>query len=223
MKASNIGQSVSNVRHVVASFDNVERFEDAIKLLEQSGFLRAQISMIASRDTVENKLSRHYSPTGGLDAECREQPQALFTERHDIVEGPVLAIGVPVFIGGNVNGQPVVATGGALAVAALIVAEDLSEEAGIGNVLGQIIDDRRAAFIEALLAEGQLLLGFDAINAHEEEFASYLLSKTGGHNVTTHMIARDWRHDRDGLGHFSPYVLGGSSHGAPETTVQAHY
>lgn len=205
MKTEYRSQKTGRIRYVAAGFDNVERFEDAVDILERSGFLRGQISMIASRDAVEARLFGHYRPVDDPYGDGR-LPRILFTERHDIVDGPVLAIGMPVFIGGTVNGQPVVATGGALAQATLIAAAEHPDEQEIGTIFGYVINDHYGGLLHELLAQGQLLLGLDAVDQHEQDYACYLLKRLGAQSVTSHVIALGWTRDREAPDRFYPHA-----------------
>ena len=205
MKTEYRSQGTGQIRYVVAGFDNVERFETAVDLLEMSGFLRGQISMIASRDAMEARLFRHYRPAGDPYGDGR-LPHIVFTERHDIVEGPVLAIGMPVYIGGMVNGQQVFATGGALANASLIAAADHPDEHEIGAIFGHVINDHYAGLLHKLLAQGQLLLGLDAVDQHEQDYACYLLKRLGAQSVTSHVIANGWARDRERPDRYIPHA-----------------
>ena len=205
MRTENRSHETGRIQYVVGGFDNVERFEDAVDILEMSGFLRGQISMIASRDAVETKLSQHYRPAGDPYGDGR-LPHILFTERHDIVEGPVLAIGMPVYIGGTVNGQPVVATGGALAQATLLAAAEYADHREIGTIFGQVINDHYAGLLHKLLAQGQLLLGLDAVDQHEQDYACYLLKHLGAQSVTSHAIALGWARDRENPDRYTPHA-----------------
>ena len=219
MTTENRSQETGRTRYVVAGFDSVERFEDAVDSLERSGFLRGQINMIASSDAVKTRLFRHYRPADDPYGDGR-LPRILFTERHDIVEGPVLAIGMPVYIGGTVNGQPVVATGGALAQATLIAAAKRPGEQEIGTVLGRVINPCYADLLHKQLAQGQLLLGLDAVDEHAQDYGCYLLKRLGAQSVTSHVIARSWARDRESLESYIPHAANiarpaaGSSHSA---------
>ena len=178
MKTEYRSQGTGQTRYVTAGFESVERFEDAVDILERSGFVRGQISMIASRDAMETRLFRHYRPAGDPYGDGR-LPRIVYTERHDFAAGPVLAIGMPVYIGGTVNEQQVFATGGALANAALIAAAEHPDEQEIGTIFGHVIGEHSAGLLHELLAQGQVLLGLDAVDEHEQDYACYLLRRLG--------------------------------------------
>ncbi|WP_339763248.1 hypothetical protein [uncultured Hoeflea sp.] len=70
-------------RQVVAHFHDATAFEDAVELLENKGFRRDVINMVARHDTVIKKLSQRYEAKASPD-DAVAFPQAIYLDRHDV-------------------------------------------------------------------------------------------------------------------------------------------
>ena len=138
------------VREIVAHFSNADAFEAAVEMLVEHQIRRDAINMIASHDAVREKLGHLYKRSSNIEVDQR-LPQTIFTDRHDVANKKVLAIGVPVYIGGIGTGLAVVASGGALAFAALIAAAGAAIGAGVGALMAHSIGSHHDEFLEEQL------------------------------------------------------------------------
>lgn len=191
------------VREVIAGFHSSEDFEKAVARLEESGFKRDAINMMASHDAVKRKLGRHFVAGMKID-EDESIPQAIYDDEHDVISEKRMAVGLPVYIGGLGAGLAVVATGGTLAFAALIAAAGASVGAGMGTLIARTIGKKHAEFLEKQLSLGALMVMVEVEDAKHEDRAVALLKSAGGENVHAHTLTRYAAFDEVPLRYFDP-------------------
>ncbi|MBD1548918.1 hypothetical protein [Roseibium aggregatum] len=194
------------VRELVARFDDAETFEDAVEQVEMAGIDRADISMIASQDAIVEKLGHIYRNVRDLEDDARV-PQTVNFDRHELAEGKAAIIGFPVYIGGAGAGLAVVASGGTLAIAAVLAAAGAAAGAGIGAIFAHAIDKRHADTLEQHLAEGGLLVWVRLRDETREAEIEKLLKACGGRDVHGHSLKRYWGTDDVPLHDFNPDPL----------------
>lgn len=188
-------------RQVIAHFSDAETFENAVETLENNGFHRNCINMVASHDAVLSKLGHRFEAMASPDNTVAF-PQAIYLDRHDVEGDEKLALSLPTYIGGAGAGRAVVATGGTLAVAVAVAAAAAVAGAGIGTLLGKIIGRNRAEFLARQLAMGDLLVTVDVEHKQDETKALDLMARSGGENVHAQSITRYWDDDDAALGNF---------------------
>ena len=173
------------LREVVAVFHDAESLETAIDELQSSGFDRAEISLLASERTIEEKLGHRYERTSELmDAE--DVPRSAFVSSAAIGDAKGGLIGGLAYVGATLAAGTVVVAGGALA--ATIAAALAAGGAGglIGLVLANWVGGRHAAYLDAQMEHGGLLLWVRAWSAYDEARASAILGKHCGAQVHGH-------------------------------------
>ena len=188
-------------RQVVAHFKEATAFETAVDMLENNGFPRRRINMVATHDAVIQKLSHRFETRVAPDA-AAAFPQAIYLDRREVEGDEKLAMGFPTYVGGAGAGLAVVATGGTLALAIAIGAAAAAAGAGIGTLLGRAIERNRAEFLARQLAMGDLLVTVDVDRGTDETKALELMAAAGGENVHAQTITRYWDDDDDVLGNF---------------------
>ncbi len=191
------------IREVVARFDDPDLFEDAVEALEEAGVDRADISMLGSRKTVEEKLGHRFLRTAELEDDSAI-PQTIFASRHEVAEGKAAAMGLPAYIGGAGAGMAVVASGGTLAIAAMVAAAGAAIGAGFGALIADAIGHRHAALIEEQLSAGGLLLWVKVKDDDQEQKVISVLMDAGGKDVHAHDITRSWSEEDVPLHDFNP-------------------
>lgn len=196
------------VREVIAGFHSSDDFENAVTKLEESGFKRDAINMMASHDAVKRKLGGHFVANTKID-EDESIPQAIYDDKHDVTSEKRIAVGIPVYIGGLGAGLAVVATGGTLAFAALIAAAGASVGAGVGSLIARAIGKHHAEFLEKQLSLGALMVMVEVNGADDEKKAITLLKSAGGENVHAHSLTRYAIFDEAPLRYFDPYGFDG--------------
>lgn len=168
----------SQIREVVAIFDDAETLENAVYDLETHGFDRAAFSVLASEDTVERKLGKRYQRIEEMEDQP-DAPRETFFSRTSQLEAeyglaPALGFIAAVAFGlgsAAVTIPMLVATGSGLAV---------------GAVLGRIIHQHHAERLQEQLERGGILLWVNIRNADEERKAMTVLETHGARELHAH-------------------------------------
>jgi len=181
------------LREVVAVFHDAERLETAIDELQSSGFDRAEISLLASERTIEQKLGHRYERTSEL-MDADDVPRGAFVSSAAIGDAKGGLIGGLAYVGATLAAGTVVVAGGALA--ATIAAALAAGGAGglIGLVLANWVGGRHAAYLDKQMEHGGLLLWVRAWSAEDEARASFVMGKHCAEQVHVHEAVT--AHDR---------------------------
>jgi hypothetical protein len=143
-----------SVREAVGVFGNPETLERAVDELEIAGFDRATLSVLATDETIKDRVGHLYRSVGEIE-DNRRVPQGAFAETDSQVEGEAAAVGVPFYIGG-VAGAGVAAVGFGGAMAATVAGAVVGgvAGAGLGALLAGAMIRRRAEQVSEQLAQG---------------------------------------------------------------------
>jgi len=160
----------------------VQDGEAAIDDLESHGFDRAQLSLLAGRHAVEEKLGHRYAKAAEVEDDP-EVPRTAYVSREAIGDAEGALIGGLVYVGAA---GAVVATAGTLATA--IVAATLSGGAGglIGSALANLVDRHHADYLQDQLERGGLLLWVRTFDAPHEKLAVEILERHSAEDVHVH-------------------------------------
>lgn len=175
-------KNYTQAREVVGVFDNAVALEAAIDELLSSGFDRADLSLLASTETVDAKLGRHYKRVEEI--ECREDvPRTHYvsTDAIGLAEGALVSS--LVYVGALVAAGAVVASGGSLA--ATIAGAALAGGGGglIGVALANLVGKHHAQYLQEQLERGGLLLWVHAWDEAREARAREILKRNSGRDV----------------------------------------
>jgi len=173
------------LREVVAVFHDAERLESAIDELQSSGFDRAEISLLASERTIEQKLGHRYERTSEL-MDADDVPRSAFVSSAAIGDAKGGLIGGLAYVGATLAAGAVVVAGGAL-TATIAAALAAGGTGGlIGLVLANWVGGRHAAYFDEQMEHGGLLLWVRAWSAQDEQRASAVLGKHCAGQVHVH-------------------------------------
>ena len=196
------------IRQVIASFHDAEKFENATDVVEKAGISRSAISLMASHDAIKSKFGHRFVTTG--DAfDDKMIPQVILSDRKDVKSERAFALQMPVYIGGAGAGMAILATGGTLAFAAAIAAATAAAGAGIGALFSRAVAKHHGDFLEKQLKMGSLLLTVDLRDVDQEKRVIELLTNAGGEDVHAITITRYWDPQRLALSYFNPYIYSG--------------
>ena len=178
------------VREAVAVFQTEKDMQAAIDELLTRGFNRAEISLLASTDTVEKKLGHKFQSVRDLE----DDPDAATiayatTESAGAAEGAVIA--TLAYVGALAAFVPVVAGGGALAAALIAMAVGGGSGITIGALLARMIDQHHADYIADELSHGGLVIWVRTWNEEDEVLATQILKAHSGQDVHVHGL-RDY-------------------------------
>jgi hypothetical protein len=191
------------VDEVVGVFDSAERLEAGIDVLEESGFDRAALNVMAATTAVEQKLGDRFRRIEDIEDDP-DVIRPLYVTRHEMAEGATAAIGVPIYIGAMAGLIGVAATGGALALAAAAAAAAGGLGGGLGILFVKHLGDRHAGMLERSLKRGGLILLARVASQEEARRAQDALRKLGATDVHQHRVARTWGADDIPLSHWNP-------------------
>lgn len=177
----------SAVREAVAVFDNSETLLEAIDELESSGFDRADLSLLAGKDTIEEKLGHVFERVQDLEDDPLA-PRHAFIAPDSVGDAKGWAIGGLLYLGGVSAAGAIVASGGTLP--ATILAACLAGGAGgfFGSALAQWIEKDYTDHLQEQIDRGGLLLWVHLRDARHEEKAVDILNRHSGRDVHVHEL-----------------------------------
>jgi hypothetical protein len=180
-------QSDSTHTEAVAAFNDADTLQAAIDDLLSHGFDRAEISLLASEEVVEQKLGHAYVRAEELEDDP-ETPTVAYVSTESVGDAEGVLVGGLVYVGAVATAGAVVASGGTLA--AVIAAAAVAGGAGglIGTALATIVGDAHANSIQKQLDHGSLLLWVRTRDKAHEAKAVDVLSRHGAHDVHVHEL-----------------------------------
>ncbi len=173
------------IREAVGIFHRPEDLQAAIDELLDSGFHRAELSLLASEQAVDKKLGHRYRKVSSLEDDPAI-PRAAYVSPEAIGGAEGGLIGVLMYIGAMAAAGAVVASGGTLAAA--IMGATLSGGAGglIGSLLALWVGEEHGRHLQEQLDRGGLLLWVRTWDGADEERAMRILKKHSGAHVHVH-------------------------------------
>ena len=178
----------TTIREVVAAFDGREALDNAIEDLQSHGFDRSQLSLLASRSTVEEQLHHHLEDTHELEddpAAPRSEPLA----RDDVNNVTRVAVAAPSAFAALTAASAAAAltagTGG-IAIAAIAAGGGIG---ALGAFLAKKYNDYVAADLQTQVEHGGILLWVSVRDHRQEEQARRLLARHAKGEIRAHDIA----------------------------------
>jgi hypothetical protein len=183
VKCMEIGNGT--VREVVGVFSHHEDFQDAVDELLSTGFHRAELSMLASEHTVQEKLGHLYAKVGSL-VDDPTAPRTAYVSPEAIGDAEGGVIGALMYVGAVAAAGAVVASGGTLAAAISAAAVTGGAGGFIGSLLARWVGDHHARYLQEQIVRGGLLLWVRTPNVDDELRAAAILRKHSGRDVHAH-------------------------------------
>lgn len=182
-----IKQETHTVREAVGVFHRSEDLQAAIDELLQSGFHRAELSLLASEQAVDQKLGHRYRKVSSLEDDP-VIPRAAYVSPEAIGGAEGGLIGVLMYVGAVAAAGAIVASGGTLTAA--IVAAALSGGAGglIGSMFARWLGEEHGLRLQGQVDRGGLLLWVRTWDAADEERAVRILNNHSGDHVHVHAL-----------------------------------
>ena len=182
------GQSEKTRTEVVGVFDDPDTLQAAIDDLLSAGFDRAELSLLASEEAVEQKLGHAYKKAAEVEDDIT-LPRSAYVSTESLGDAEGGLISGLVYVGAVATAGAVVATGGTLA--AVIGAAAMAGGAGalIGSVLASMIGQHQAKNLQDQLDRGGLLLWVRSWDKDREQRAKAILSKHSAHDVHVHSLS----------------------------------
>ena len=183
----NDATNTTPIREAVGVFEDAEKMEGAIEELEESGFDRAAISLLASENTVRQKLGHRFYDAKSLEDDPAV-PRKEFVSTAAVGDAEGALIGGLVYAGALTAAGITVASGGAFG--ALLAATIAGGASGslIGGVLAALVGEKKARKIEDEIKRGGLLVWVRTPNEDDEKRAVDVLKRNGAGDVHVHII-----------------------------------
>lgn len=178
------------LREAVGVFRDRSGFQATIDALLSAGFDRADLSFLASRETVEQKLGHHYRSVRELEDEAAV-PTVAYVSRESVGDLEGAVAGVLLYVGAVATAGAVVASGGTFAAAIAAAAAAGGAGGALGAVLDRFIERRYLQRFEEQLSSGGLLLWVHTRDAAHEARALEILRRHGGEDVHLHDLPRE--------------------------------
>jgi hypothetical protein len=176
-------------REAVGVFETADALQAAIDELLSSGFDRAEISLLAGENAVQEKLGHIYeNATAAEDDPDAPRTAYVSPESFGDAEGGV--IGILTYIPATLAAGAIVASGGTLAAAAAATAIAGGAGAMIGVLLAAGIGESHAKFLRDQMERGGLLLWVLTPTKDKEDRAKAVLAKHSAHDVHIHGVKR---------------------------------
>jgi len=172
-------------REAVAVFQSEGDLQAAIDELESHGFDRADISLLAGEQAIEQKLGHKYQRAAELEDDP-DVPRAAFVSTEALGDAEGSLIGAPLYVAATAAVGAILVSGGTLAaaIAGAVVAGGAG--AVIGSVLARLVGDRHAHHLAEQLEHGGLLLWVRTWDASDESRAVDILGRHSGKDVHVH-------------------------------------
>lgn len=176
-------------RETVGVFRDADELDKAVEDLLGSGFEHADISLVASDETVEAKLGHRLAHSS--DGEDNpDVPRRAWTSPQARMEGRAAMSGILGYFGAVALAGVTFATGGgALAAIALGVLGG-GASAAAGARLAKAIDKTWADSLEQQIDRGGILLWVHVEDDAQAQRATETLKRHGAEDVHTHLMQR---------------------------------
>ena len=171
-------------REAVAVFEDVGDLDEAVRGLLDSGFGSDDLSLLAGRHTVERKLGHAYQKVEELEDDPNV-PRIAYRKPID----PAAAEGN--YIGAITWAPPLLAAGAVVASTGLITGLVVGAAVAGGlaaNVLGHVVDQRHANWLQEQLDAGGILLWVRVKDDEAAELAVHILTRHAVHDVHIHEV-----------------------------------
>jgi len=178
-------QSTPSIREAVGLFETQAALQAAIDELLSSGFDRADLSLLASEQTIASKLQGHAFTRASLEDDPTT-PRGVYISPDAVGTAEGGLISVLAYVGAVASAGVIAIAGGPLTM--IVVGAGLAGGAGglIGAGLAKLVGDRRAADIHCHLDQGGLLLWVRTWHVDNERRAVDILARHSGQDVHLH-------------------------------------
>jgi hypothetical protein len=180
--------TAQTVHEAVGVFNDADSLQSALNDLQEHGFMRQELSILADVHVIEEKLGHIYKRVEDVEDDPKA-PRTIFIPNETIGEAEGSAIGLPLYIAAVTAAGIVAASGGTFLtlIAATVGAGAVG--ASIGAIFASLISKYHSDFIQNQINHGGLLLWVHLRSPDLEEKAKEILRKHSAHDVHIHEIA----------------------------------
>jgi len=183
--------TTATLREAVGLFDDADALRSAADALMVNGFDRADLSILASENAIEEKLHKTYEA-----AELEDDPQVptvAYFSGDSLTELKAAIIGVLFLVGAVSASGAIIANDGTLnsAIIGAVVAGVLA--GALGAVVAWWLTRHHSNYLNAQLRHGGLLLWVHTIDPAHEERACRILKENTAADVHVRDVPKwDW-------------------------------
>lgn len=172
-------------REAVGLFKDEGKLENALDELQESGFDRSRISLLANEDTIERRLGHHYAKSTEA-SDDPDAPRVAYISRESLGAAEGALIGAPLYVAAVTSAGLALAAGGPITAAIAAAAVGGGAAALAGAALAGLVDKRYAKSIEEQVEQGGIVVWVNLRNAKQEAEAVDILKKYGAEDVHVH-------------------------------------
>jgi hypothetical protein len=175
------------IREAVGVFHAAADMEDAIQELEENGFDRAEISLLAGEETVRNKLGHRYYDAKSVEDDPKV-PRTAFVSTESIGDAEGALIGGLFYVGALAAAGAVVASGGSFGAILLATAAGGGSAGLIGSLLARVVGKHHADHLQHQLERGGLVVWVRTRDQTHEQRAVDIIRGNKANDVHVHSI-----------------------------------
>lgn len=175
------------IREAVGVFHATADMESAIQELQESGFDRAEISLLAGEETVRQKLRHKYYDAKSLEDDPKA-PRSAFVSTELIGDAEGALIGGLFYVGALASVGAVVASGGAFGAILLAMAAGGGSAVLIGSLLARVVGKHHSDHLQHQLERGGLVVWVRTKDQAHEQRAVGVLKGNKATDVHVHSI-----------------------------------
>jgi hypothetical protein len=179
----------SNIlREAVAIFTNADDLQAAIDELLSSGFHRAELSLLAGEDALNEKLGRGFASVRDLEDDPTAVRSAYISpEAIGDAQGGI--VGALMYAGATAAAGAMFVSGGTI-LGALVVATVVGGAGGVvGTLLAKWLGDHHGRYLQAQLDHGGLLLWVRTEDTEAQVRALDILRRHSSQDVHIHTLS----------------------------------
>lgn len=170
------------IHEAVAVFDDPLHLQDAIEELQRNGFMLQELSVLADKQAVKEKVGHVYYSVDEAKHD-HNAPRTVFVPDEVLGSAEGAAIGVPLFFGAAIGSCIAAAAVGTLPVVMAAAVLSGAGGAGVGAVFARYIQKHHADYIRDSLERGGLLLWVNLRSKEQEDKAREILARHTSHDV----------------------------------------
>jgi hypothetical protein len=178
---------VEKVREAVGIFHSAKDMENAVEELQEKGFFRAEISLLASEAAVREKLGHRF-----YDAESLEDdpaaPRTAFISTETIGDAEGALIGGLLYVGALAAAGMAVASGGTFGAILIAAAAGAGSGGVLGGILARIVGKHHSEYLQDQLQHGGLLVWVRTRDVDHETRAIEVFRNNNAYDVHLHDI-----------------------------------
>lgn len=176
------------LREAVGVFLSADDLQAAIDELLSSGFHRAELSLLAGENAVNEQLGGRFTSTRALEDDPGV-PRSAYVSPEAIGDAQGGIVGALVYAGATFAAGAVVLSGGTIA-AALVAATLVGGTGGIlGALLATWLGDHHGRYLQTQIDHGGLLLWVRTRDPQAEERALNVLRRHSSQDVHVHTLS----------------------------------